>query len=496
MSINIIQAIDDPNLFRKFLANKDNRLSSWQAWNTALRCLYGLPIKEKYRDLVLKCTGRSIESMPPEGFNTALFLVSRRGGKSRVASIIGAYEAVLSGKEESLVSGETGMVSIISPSKKQGRIIKNYSRAIFDTTPTLENEVEPGGNKESFRLKNGILFEILVGDWRAVRGYTLLACILDELCFFGLTEESKVKNDTELWNAVKPSLSTLNGKIIGVSTKYAKKGIAYRMWKKNFGNEKSNILIWESDSRTMNPTLPQSVIDEAMESDMVSARSEYLNCWREDIAIWLPREVIEAVVKKGRQELLPRVGKWKYFGFYDASGGRVEDSAGAIAHHLEGKVIVDYIQLVKSPHDPVQAIKDFSEKLKRFGIRRVSTDAYAGEFVTSNFLSCGIRAEKCKLNKSELYLEAIPVIGSNAVELLDNPTMVNQFAGLLRFTRSGGRDKIDHPQGGKDDLANAVAGVIYIAAKRRKRAGVMFKSDYDTDYAYAETPSKIRIIAG
>ena len=504
MSINIIQAISEPNLFRKFLADKNDKLGSWSMWNCALRLLYGLPIHSKYAPLVFNATGRRLESFKADGvgFNTALFLVGRRGGKSRIASVIGAYEATLSGKEESLAAGETGMVAIISPSMKQGRIIKNYSRAIFNTTPTLENEVVPGGTKESFELANGILFEILVGDWRAVRGYTLLACILDELCFFGLTEESKVKNDSELVAALRPSLSTLAGKLIGVSTKYAKKGYAYRTWKRHWGNEKSNILVFEADSRTANPTLPQSVVDEAMAEDLASARSEYLNHWREDIAIWLPREVIEAVVKKGRQELLPRNLKYKYFAGCDVSGGRVEDSALAIAHKWEGKTVLDACRVWKSPHDPIQAIREMSQQLKKFNIRKIVGDNYAAEFVKSSFIANGIRYEKCPLNKSELYLEFIPVIGSSAVELLDNETLVNQFAGLLRFTRSGGRDKIDHGQGSKDDLANAVGIVIYCAAKRHKRAGVMFPKDYtderysDYDYVQREMPKNVKISVG
>lgn len=499
--MNIIQAISDKNLFRKFLADKNGKLGTWRNWNTALRLLYGLPIKSIYAKDVYRFTGRRLESFRPDGigFNTALFLIGRRGGKSRIASIIGAYEATISGKESSLAAGETGLVSIISPSKKQGRIIKNYSRAIFDTTPMLENEVVPGGNKESFQLENGILFEILVGDWRAVRGYTLLACILDELCFFGLTEESKVKNDTELVNAVKPSLSTLNGKLIGVSTKYAKKGYAYRTWKKNFANEKSNILVFEADTITMNPTFPQGIIDAALVEDLASARSEYLNQWRDDIKIWLPREVIESVVKKGRQELLPRLLKHSYFAFADVSGGRVEDSALAIGHKWLGKTIVDSIRLYRSPHDPIAAIRDMSLQLKKFGIKRITGDNYAAEFVKSAFLANKIRYEKCPITASQLYIETLPIIGSGCVELLDNETLINQFAGLLRFTRSGGKDKITHGQGSKDDLSNAVAGVIYCTAKPKRKVGAFFTNTATPEYSvydYENEPTKISILAG
>jgi hypothetical protein len=57
-----------------------------------------------------------------------------------------------------------------------------------------------------------------------------------------------------------------------------------------------------------------------------------------------------------------------------------------------------------------------------------------------------------------LYLELLPRLGSAELELPDNDLLVDQLAALERRPRSGGRDVVDHPPGGRDDLANAVAG--------------------------------------
>jgi len=45
------------------------------------------------------------------------------------------------------------------------------------------------------------------------------------------------------------------------------------------------------------------------------------------------------------------------------------------------------------------------------------------------------------------------------------------LASLERRTRSGGRDVIDHGQGGHDDLANVVAGLSATVGKKRLRIG-------------------------
>jgi hypothetical protein len=47
---------------------------------------------------------------------------------------------------------------------------------------------------------------------------------------------------------------------------------------------------------------------------------------------------------------------------------------------------------------------------------------------------------------------------SAVIELLDHPRLTAQLRSLERRTSRGGRDSIDHPPGGHDDLANAVAG--------------------------------------
>lgn len=469
--ITITKAIKDPNLFRPFLEDGEGKISTWRNWLIALRVLYGLSLNQNKRALIKKCTGRDIDKLPENGFKTALFLTSRRSGKSRISSVVGAYEAVLSGKEKLLAKGETGMVAILAPTAKQGRIVKNYLRAIFEQTELLQNEVAKQ-SREGFLLTNGILVEILVGDWRSIRGYTLLAAIVDEVCFFGLDAESKVRNDTELIRALKPSLSTTSGRLICISSPYAERGWAYRQYKKNFGNDAGKSLVWNCDSRTMNPTLSESIIAEAKEEDLASAKSEYLGEFRTDVGLWLPREVIESVVKRNIIELLPRSGE-TYYGFVDVSGGRSEDAALGIAHLQKETTIIDCIKRYKAPHNPHQVIRSMCETLRRFRVRRVVGDNYAAEFVAQAFQNNGISYEKCKLPKSALYLELLPMICSGTIELLDNPVLINQLAALERRTRSGGRDSIDHPQGGKDDLANVIAGVGFTTAKKHRRAGVL-----------------------
>jgi hypothetical protein len=63
-------------------------------------------------------------------------------------------------------------------------------------------------------------------------------------------------------------------------------------------------------------------------------------------------------------------------------------------------------------------------------------------------------------------LDCLPLFTSGRVRLIDNARLVAQFAGLERRTFPTGKDRIDHGRAGRDDLCNACAGALTLAARR------------------------------
>lgn len=469
--MNIIDAIKDEHLFRPFLADRDLGISTWNGWMAVLRCMYGMPVPESRHGYIQQVTGRPYDSMPETGFSTLLALTGRRCGKSRIASVLATYEAVLSGRHERLASGERGMVLVISPSKDQSRVVKDYIVGLFNKSPLLKGQIA-AETKSSITLQSGVRIEIAAGSFATVRGYTLLAAVIDEACFFGMEEDSKVKSDTELVTSLKPALLTTGGPMIVISSPYAKRGWCYRTYQRNFGNPAGKVLVVNAPSMVLNPTLPQSAIDEALAEDYARARSEYYAEFRDDVGIFLPRSVIEACVVPGRKELLPDE-RTKYVAFCDVSGGRSDDATLAIAHRCERKAIIDVVKQYRPPFNPNAIIGEMVEELRRFDIRRITGDNYSAEFVASAFKDRGVTYIKADKPKSQLYAELLPRLCSGEVELLDNETLIHQLSSLERRTRSGGKDIIDHPSRGKDDVANSVAGVATIVCHNRTLVGAV-----------------------
>jgi hypothetical protein len=467
--VNIVEAIRDENLFRNFFGQT---LDTWKPWLCALRVIYGLPIKTSYsRKLIRECTGRDPDKLPKDGFKTALLLTGRRSGKSRIAATIGAYASILEGLEKRLAAGEYGVVPVVSPSKRQSHVVKDYLRAIFAASPMLTAEIATDRKWEGFTLKNGTKIEMLAGDYRHVRGLSLLCCVVEEICFFGLDEDSRVRSDTELIRALTPSLATTNGRLIAISSPYARKGWVWKQYQKHFGNDQSDVLIWNAPSRTMNPTLSERIVKKALAEDYQAAKSEYLGEFRDDVGIFINAELIENLVVHGRQENLPRSGT-RYVAFADLSGGRNDASALAIAHRDGRKVILDALDWHPSPHNPHVVIARMIERLREWRVSRVMADAYSAEFAVEAFRGGGITCEKSKKNKSQLYSEILPVLCAGEIELLDHPRLITQLVSLERRTRSGGKDVIDHPPGSHDDLANSVAGVAVQCCAKRLTVGL------------------------
>ena len=81
------------------------------------------------------------------------------------------------------------------------------------------------------------------------------------------------------------------------------------------------------------------------------------------------------------------------------------------------------------------------------------------------------------MTRSDLYLGLVPSINSGRVRLLDNNRLENQLISLERRLTRVGRDIVDHPTGSHDDLANAAAGALILAASKANRTVSVFSID-------------------
>lgn len=226
------------------------------------------------------------------------------------------------------------------------------------------------------------------------------------------------------------------------------------------------MLCVRAPSIVMNPTLSREYIDRERREDPAAAVSEWDGAFRSDQTDLFPLSVLQGLVPAGVEVRPPAAGV-RYSGFCDAAGGSGTDSFTLGISHRDttGKSILDTVIEAKPPFSPEQVTATFAGVLKRYSIRTIFADSFGGDWPKQVFARHGVTVETSPLNRSELYLELVPMITSGACSLLDQPKLINQLATLQRSTGTGGKDKIDHRRGAHDDLANSAAGSLVLGAR-------------------------------
>jgi hypothetical protein len=462
--VNIIQAIQDKHLFRPLFKN----LETWASWIVFLKALFGLPMGEGELALYRQCTGR--QAPPKKQFSEAWVPTGVRSGKSFIAALAAVFLACFRDYRAFLAPGERAMILIVAADRAQSQVILRYVKAFLNSNKMLSKLVE-GERAEAIDLKGRVTIQVATCSYRSIRGFTAAAVICDEIAFWR-SELDSANPAGEVLRAIRPRLATIpDSLLLCISSPWARSGPLYEAFSRHHGRDDSDVLVWNADTRTMNPTIKQSLIDRDAELDPEMARCEWGAEFRSDLESFLSLEAVEAVIMQGRFEL-PRMAGARYFAFVDPSGGRRDAATLAIAHNEKERVILDVARAWKAPHDPAVVLGHMADVLKVYNISRLKGDRYAGAWPEQEFRKHNIRYEPSDRDKSSIYLDFLPLVLSQRVELLDLKHLKNELVSLERRTRSAGRDLVDHPPKGHDDLANSVAGVCAMVGAAASRSAV------------------------
>jgi hypothetical protein len=401
---SILDVLADPELFAPHFKGP-----SWIGWKAFLAALFALPMDDDAAQLFRQCTGRSVA--PPGPFTEAALIVGRRGGKSRVLALIATYLATFRDYAPHLAPGEMATIAVLAANKAQARSIFRYVIGLLKAVPLIEPLIEDD-NTETITLSNRVVIEIATASFRTTRGYSFAAVLCDEIAFWR-QDETSANPDVEILRALRPGMASIPGSILLLaSSPYAKRGELYNSYRRHYGRDDGRVLVWKAPTETMNARVDKEFIREAYESDPESARAEYGAEFRDDLADFVTREIVDAVTCIGRRELPPEPGI-TYAAFCDPSGGVSDSMTLAVAHLRGGEVcVLDAILEVRPPFDPEKAVAECTALLKRFGITRVVGDRYAGEWPKARFAEQGIVFEQSAKPKSDIYHDLLPLLNA------------------------------------------------------------------------------------
>jgi hypothetical protein len=449
--MNILSALRDSKVFAPFF-----RGPSWDAWRAFLATLFAIPMTAEQLALYQQHTGRSAPPTTP--FHEAWLVIGRRGGKSFVLATIAVFLACFFDWRPFLGPGEIGTIMVVAADRRQARTIMRYCIGLLKAVPMLKRQIE-GATRDSISLKNRIVIEVHTASFRSTRGYTIVAALLDELAFFEVDEDS-ASPDVEVINAIKPGMATIPGALLlCASSPHSRRGALFDAWKKHYGKDGDPVLVWQAPTRAMNPSVPQSYIDEHVAEDPARAAAEYGAQFRIDLEAFVQREAVERCVSPHVYERPPQYGI-AYTAFVDPSGGSVDSMTLAIGHNEPNRetAVIDALREVRPPFSPEATVIEFCTLLKSYRLSSCVGDKYGGEWPREAFQKHGVRYEPAAKPKSDIYIDALALLNSGRIDLLDNARAFNQLVGLERRTARSGKDSVDHQPGGHDDVANVICG--------------------------------------
>jgi hypothetical protein len=362
-----------------------------------------------------------------------------------------------------------------------------YVGGLFDGSPMLARLIERR-TADAIDLRNGVTIEVHTASFRSVRGYTVVAAVLDEVAFW--RSEDSANPDHEIVDALRPAMATVPGALlVGISSPYARRGVLWDAYRRYYRQD-GDVLVWQAPTQTMNPAVPARVIADAYAADAAVAAAEYGAEFRSDLEAFVSREVVDACTVRGRSSLPPRAHV-TYTAFVDPSGGSADSFTLAIAHRSghgeeEDTVVIDVVEEHRAPCNPAEVVAEFAALLRAYEITCVTGDRYAGEWPREAFRRHGIAYEPADRPKSDLYTDLLPRLTSRRVVLPDHQRLIAQLCALERRTGRSGRDTIDHPPGGHDDLANAVAGAVVLAGAAATNSFLFFDTPAEAPSGYRE----------
>ena len=111
-AVSLREALIDHNLLGNVLVGE-----SWTTWRALLLACMGERLTADELSIFQRVTGDRTHA-PPSRIEEAAFIIGRRGGKDRAASVLACYLAALVDWSSVLVRGERGLVLCMGPDQR------------------------------------------------------------------------------------------------------------------------------------------------------------------------------------------------------------------------------------------------------------------------------------------------------------------------------------------------------------------------------------------
>ena len=501
-----------------------------------LKCLYGMELEDyekiiKVPDIVnehilyeftekeflkwLYEEGRcNVDNTEGKIFQELVLCIGRRGTKSTLSSCVSNYELyklVKRGDPSKFYNFPPNtQISIlnVAPTDDQSSIVFDMIQAMAMQCPYMRDrslhqtmtyfDLQTDKDMKTHGRPKASLLSIAGGcSSNALRGRNAIVVIMDEMAHF--IDNNGRFSGSEVYKALTPSISSFgrDGKIISISSPYAKFGSFYDRYVDSF-DEGDITLMFKMYSAMVNPTIPTEILKAARRRDRVGFTCEYGGEFSDSIVAWVDDEeefkrCVTDVKPTGRGNR-----ETNYFMGIDI-GFKNDGNAISIVHRdkKSGKIILDYADCWFSGSSDVwekddgiykdctkyaenellkmaDLVKDVQELLRWFPIKAGVFDqsngyALAELFRTKNIKPIVMEHFTDKKN-SEIYQLAKRLYAEGLLEIYNHPVLVPEMISLEADKKPGKKILVRAPnrRGAHDDISDAFVRAVWMCYSGHK----------------------------
>ena len=397
--------------------------------------------------------------------------LGRRSGKSLLASIWAAYDAIFGEYEGCLRPDEPRYIVCVATNRDQAGIVYRNIGGFF-SLPVLAPLVMSETSEELW-LRNNVCIKVLPCSSRAGRGWAISTIILDELAHFVDTDDG-YQAGKRVCDALAPSIAQFGGKgkLIAISTPWGKRGAFWQLYQRAQEGV-PGMAAFRYSTEEMNPTIDKAWLESQRLKDPEVFASEYEAEFLDAAAAFLAADDVRAcVVRSGST---PYQGGMRYVLGLDPAFSY--DSFAFAVCHSEGedsqRVVLDHVERLQPPVSFVEAYELAAYLSQIYGDAQVVTDQHCAAPLVQTLRGKGVRVEvkpfDAKRNQ-QVWGSLAALIRARRLEIYPSP-VVDELLRLEReMTSSGIRVEAGS---GHDDLATALAMAAHeVASEKRRRIAV------------------------
>ncbi len=208
---------------------------------------------------------------------------ARAGKDSRIAAPIVIHEALSGGHDAHVAKGERAVIPLVAQDQRATRVAFAYIRDYLKNSSLLSTLVKEILSQE-ITLTNGITIYCFPCTLRSLRGWSIPVGVLDELGYFRL--EGQADSDAEIQASIRRGMLAFSApRLVKISTPYMRSGVLYDDFKRGYGQDDPDLLVWRAGSRVMNPSLRAHRLEEERRKDPSRFAREYEAEFAEDLDI-------------------------------------------------------------------------------------------------------------------------------------------------------------------------------------------------------------------